>query len=141
VRPCSGHIKPKKTLDLKSETLISYRNGFFAIFVIFTMGTNMGAGSPQGQSSSPRLLTTNLSIINMLITSEENEVPKAPCAHTHTHTHILYTQSWKSVQCISSCKMFGNDGSVKNEALWGWEARLGTGKRGVLGGNENGGRK
>ncbi len=36
--------------------------------------------------------------------------------HTHTYT---YTQSWKSVQCISSCKMVGNDGSVKKEAMVG----------------------
>jgi hypothetical protein len=36
--------------------------------------------------------------------------------------------------------MFGNDGSVKKEALWGWEAG-GHWERGGFAGNENGGRK
>jgi hypothetical protein len=45
----------------------------------------MGAGSPKANHPTRSLLTTNLAIINMLITSEENEVPKAPCTHTHNH--------------------------------------------------------
>ncbi len=44
--------------------------------------------SPKANHPTHILLTTNLAIINMLVTtSEENEVPKAPCTHSHTYTH------------------------------------------------------
>jgi hypothetical protein len=38
----------------------------------------MGAGSPKANHPTHTLLTTNHAIINMLVTSEKNEVPKAP---------------------------------------------------------------